>query len=998
MDPPKRIGKYVFEEFLGGGMTHVFRARDVVIGRTVAVKILTEAGCKDPEAKERFLAEARLAGNIQHENILSIYDYGEDEQHRPYMVMEFLTGEDLRHAIRDGHTGDVGSKVKIALQIARALAHIHGQKIVHRDIKPENIHITPQGVVKLMDFGIAKTEGLSMTRAGYTLGTPYYMAPEQIMGQSMTGQVDVYAFGVLLFELFTGKKPVVGETVERVFYSILNEPLNLEPLRESGAPPSVCALVARCTLKNPAERPQGFEPICAELEKVLAELSAATMAAPPRMQSLPAAPSQSRAPRWLLVLIPVVVLLAFVLVFALTRPGGAVNGPEEPGYGIWILVFALMAGGIAVGVLALRRRSARTFERIDLSGIAPQPSPAVPAVPANPPLPRPQQPPGEFTRMFATTPASGPHSEASVPAPPTERVEEYTRMLRVGKAEPAPPESTIPDVALAITACNDATMVGKQFRIRSFPFRIGRPAGDLPLAFDEAISRQHAELTYTNGAFGIRDLGSANGTFVNGKRLRPGEAEPLLFGARILLGSNTLLTFVSNELTELPDMVGALIGGRYRLSEKLLASAKSAVYRADDTKLPQAVLVKILSPRLANHPGYREQFEREARVAARLQHPFITRVLDYGDSELPDNAGGSLFICMPYLEGGSLAHRLAKEERFEAAEVAGWIGKLADGLQYVHEQKIVHGGIKPSAIVFDAAGCPYLTDFAIAVTADDQSQRTVIGSPPFLAPEQWEGGSVSPATDQYSLAVLFYLILCGSYPYEGQDQPAARKRNYLHGAMPAHEMARRNGCPEVPADVSVVLQRAMSVDPASRFPNILEFGRSVAEALTHPGPARPACPRVFISYRRDSGSAWALLFKSELDREYGCDVFVDSEQRDRAGNFPQKLERNVQRCDVFVCLLAANTLESAWVVREIELAHQANKPMVPVFLESFEHPRDLSLLPPHVRELLLYDGVKLLDRQNIFIPAAIQRLSEIIRQSLPDQQHRTAGGASGGNW
>src|SRR4051794_33309474 len=186
MELPARVGKYELEEFLGGGMSHVYRARDTVIGRTVAVKILTKEGCEDEEAKARFLAEARMAGNISHDNVLYVYDFGEDDQHHPFMVMEFLRGQDLRHAIKNGAVGDIKSRLKIALQTARALQYIHTQKIVHRDIKPENVHLTTNGVVKLMDFGIAKTEGLSMTRAGYVLGTPYYMAPEQVRGESIT--------------------------------------------------------------------------------------------------------------------------------------------------------------------------------------------------------------------------------------------------------------------------------------------------------------------------------------------------------------------------------------------------------------------------------------------------------------------------------------------------------------------------------------------------------------------------------------------------------------------------------------------------------------------------------------------------------------------------------------------------------------------------------------------------------------------------------------------
>lgn len=268
MDLPARIGKYELQKFLGGGMSHVYRARDTVIGRTVAVKILTPAGCADQEAKARFLLEAQMSGNIAHDNIINIFDYGE-EQGRPYIVMEFLVGQDLRDAIKNNQTGDLDGKLRIALQVARALEYVHSRKIIHRDIKPENIHLDAAGKAKLMDFGIAKAQGLTMTRAGFALGTPYYMAPEQVLGETVTDSVDIYAFGILFYELMTGDKPVKGESVERLFYAILNEPLNPEGLRQMSVPQPIIDFVLRCTAKKAVDRYPTFTAVVGELEKFL---------------------------------------------------------------------------------------------------------------------------------------------------------------------------------------------------------------------------------------------------------------------------------------------------------------------------------------------------------------------------------------------------------------------------------------------------------------------------------------------------------------------------------------------------------------------------------------------------------------------------------------------------------------------------------------------------------------------------------------------------------
>jgi eukaryotic-like serine/threonine-protein kinase len=316
----KRIGKYELEEYLGGGMSEVYRARDTLIGRIVAVKILTEKAREDGDVKARFLAEARTAGSISHENILGIYDFGEDDEHRPFMVMEYLRGEDLRSAMKNGRTGDLRNKLRIALEIARALAYIQSQNIVHRDLKPENVHISENGKVKLMDFGISKREGLELTRTGHMVGTPYYMAPEQVTGAQVTVQADVYAFGILLYELIAGAHPITGETMERIFYAILNEAPDLEAMRRAGAPEEVCRLVAKCAAKRPSERPRGFAPICAELERILAaegaDPNAATVVIPER-QPQAARPTASNLRVWIGV--AAIVVLGIIVSFVLRR-------------------------------------------------------------------------------------------------------------------------------------------------------------------------------------------------------------------------------------------------------------------------------------------------------------------------------------------------------------------------------------------------------------------------------------------------------------------------------------------------------------------------------------------------------------------------------------------------------------------------------------------------------------------------------------------------------
>src|SRR5438876_10029558 len=181
MPDPQKIGKYTILERIGrGGMGYVYRAHDPVLKRDVALKTMLKDVSDDPDLRGRFTREAQSAGGLRHPNIVTIYDLGEDELGCPFIAMEFLTGTDLEHIIKNKTELGMLKKLDIIIQTCQGLGFAHANGIVHRDIKAANIRVLDNGEVKIMDFGIAKMTSSQFTRTGLIMGTPHHMAPEQI--------------------------------------------------------------------------------------------------------------------------------------------------------------------------------------------------------------------------------------------------------------------------------------------------------------------------------------------------------------------------------------------------------------------------------------------------------------------------------------------------------------------------------------------------------------------------------------------------------------------------------------------------------------------------------------------------------------------------------------------------------------------------------------------------------------------------------------------------
>jgi serine/threonine protein kinase/Tol biopolymer transport system component len=244
----------VLEYIGGGGMGVVYKAEDLRLARSVALKFLPPELTRDAEAKARFLQEARAASGLDHPNICTIHEVGETDDGRLYLAMPSYDGETLRRRIERGPLA-IEEAIDIAEQIARGLAKAHRGGIVHRDIKPANLIVTDDGVVKILDFGLAKLVGAAaITRTGSSVGTPAYMSPEQARGEDVDHRTDLWSFGIVLYEMVAGRRPFRGDHDQAVLYGILNEaPKPLSEVRPE-APPELGRIVDGLLSKDAADR------------------------------------------------------------------------------------------------------------------------------------------------------------------------------------------------------------------------------------------------------------------------------------------------------------------------------------------------------------------------------------------------------------------------------------------------------------------------------------------------------------------------------------------------------------------------------------------------------------------------------------------------------------------------------------------------------------------------------------------------------------------------
>ena len=273
---PERLGKYPITDVLGkGAMGVVYRANDPMLNRMVAIKTINteEAGHEGmAEYEARFYTEAKAAGGLNHPNIIIVYDIGKSG-HLVYMAMEYVEGKELREMLADGKRLAVAKAVDIAAQVADGLAYAHQHQVVHRDIKPANIMITPEGRAKIADFGIARMRSSeTRTQTGIILGSPKYIAPEQVVGKRADHRSDIFSLGVILYECLTGSTPFNGEGLSALMYQITNH----DPAPPSASNPQVPVMldyiIAKVLAKAPEARYQSAADFANDLRECKAQI------------------------------------------------------------------------------------------------------------------------------------------------------------------------------------------------------------------------------------------------------------------------------------------------------------------------------------------------------------------------------------------------------------------------------------------------------------------------------------------------------------------------------------------------------------------------------------------------------------------------------------------------------------------------------------------------------------------------------------------------------
>jgi len=734
----KKVSHYRLLEIIGGvGMGVVYKAEDLLSGSKVALKFLPEEVASDPTALESFRYEARAASSLKHPNICSIYDCPEHAE-RPFIVMELLEGQTLRGCLASGSLRGTGPATQvsldrlldIALQILDGLQAAHEKGVIHRDIKPVNIFVTDRGVVKILNFGMAQLvesgkedaipeehaqaaaavrSGIApsvfnVSRFGVNASTAAYMSPEQVGREKLDARTDLFSFGLVLYEMATGRRAFSGDTVDELREAILRHlPTPVREVRPD-LPRGLEQIITKALEKDREERYQNAAEVRAELMQLKRRLGSGSG-------------EQQEVDRG----------TPFVETHAAQRHTRVLEAaaPKEAIVGVDIEVVAMVrreeSGGLRAhlkieGPLGLTPEDVheRPFE-IEF------------AVDAN----------GTTQPAAVTLRLESPKFE---PRTQTKQLRVPVRADSVACTFLITPQVAGELIAnLELLNPEEQVVVSRSIHVRA-------------VAQGPAISSPVVVVTIPLVVV-VHDAGASIEKFPTGAGEEGSISKEEEKMTTVAVASDTAEAAMNVPVGELPAHPGFLSGkkfSRYRLLEVIGKGGMGMVYEAEDLVLDRRVALKFL---LAVSRQHFELIRTVLLTLSLLNHPHIYTVYEFGEQQ------GLMFLAMELLEGGTLRDRLTAavngSRPIPLLELLDIAIQVADGLQAAHDKGIIHGGIRPESIFITEQGVAKILDFGMPHSWVETG-AAVLDTRWYTSPEEFFGEELDARTDLFSFGLVLY--------------------------------------------------------------------------------------------------------------------------------------------------------------------------------------------------------------------------------------------------
>lgn len=772
-----------------GGMGTVYRARQISLSRSVAIKILTHELCKDPGYVQQFESEAQLVGRLQHENVVGVFGAGRSATQRPFIAFELVEGQDLRahlakmlppEARSEDNDRAMGLPVKevvgYSLQVASALSVAHAAGIVHRDLKPSNILMTPVsrsrrvtaglGVrltgqhLKVSDFGIACMTEDHATRL-LDLGSPLYMAPEQLDGQIGDARVDLYSLGVIMFEMLVGRPPFVGTLAEIMGGHVLGE------IRWPGkADPQLGPLIERLLRKDPKER-------FSNAESIVKALRALGLTMESRLSS-----REMLAPR--------------------AELEDQAEDPLDDEHDSALLASSDDAKGETAELPGLKKTELEDEPEPDADPDA--------------------DPGGETAELPALKKDQLDDSRVQPPSAVLPNKLDETRLGSEPEAPEAPRDPEATSLLESPRSPRESPGDVSSHETIAFESSSERPA-KTPVKTGDTFLTLSSGLHKNGGSGSTVGAGSTQAASLAATEIVPHR------GISSKMDTSYIRRSRSRSTTVLPgpEALRVRCGADHELfpEYELGQGGMGLVYLGRQVSLDRAVAIKVLKGEGGEDiETARERFDRESRLAAKIQHPNVVNVLAAGVIESPEpEFENAPYYAMELIYGEDLKEHLSKGREFQLNDTLTIMEQSAAGLWAAAEFDLVHRDIKPGNLILtETAGEMRIkiADFGLAkdLNAHSMTQRgTVLGSIAYMAPEQ-VGGKVDQRADIYSLGVTWFHILTGHLPFQ---EPTISAMLKAHRERPAPSV------PGLPEDVSAALARCLEKKPSKRFQSALEL-------------------------------------------------------------------------------------------------------------------------------------------------------------------------------